>query len=476
MRAAVWMGFLIGCLGVGTPRPARAAAEECTVVVASGDTLSRIASRHGVSERALVATNPALRKNPDMLRIGQKIDVCAAKAAKKAAARPSPSSSSSSSSGGGGARCGRAGRIFMHEVGPGETLGRIAQQHGVTEAAVTQYNPGLREHPDRLRVGQELRICVERKRNRNHPLCNNETPLHVHQVVPGEHLGQIAGRYGVRRNDLIRLNARLRDDPNKLGVGQELRVCPNIAPRVRERIAYEVQPGDTIGAIARRYGLTPNELIRFQQGKLPNPNALREGQRLAVWVDGAIVSGFSEHDDDVGALAAGVQLPPGQHYVVKWKTGAWGTAKTIRAIQTAIAMYQRRRPGGPKIHVGDISKKGGGKFPPHLSHQHGRDVDVGYVLTGQYAHETRFRTANAGNFDVARNWALLKAFIDTNEVRYIFVDYHLQELLYNYARDHGVSEEVLDELMQYPRGRGRAHGLIRHWKGHVNHFHVRFRK
>ena len=36
--------------------------------------------------------------------------------------------------------------------------------------------------------------------------------------------------------------------------------------------------------------------------------------------------------------------------------------------------------------------------------------------------------------------------------------------------------KTLDALFQYPRGKRRSYGLIRHWRNHVNHFHVRFRE
>src|SRR5690606_15902155 len=114
------------------------------------------------------------------------------------------------------------------------------------------------------------------------------------------------------------------------------------------------------------------------------------------------VPGFGGIDDDKGVLSGGVQLPKGRHYHVKWEAASWGTATAIRAIQSAVSEYQRRMPGGPKVHIGDISKRAGGKFPPHLSHQHGRDVDIGYVLTGKYRDETRFKSANKDNLDVAR--------------------------------------------------------------------------
>ena len=447
-------------------------AKSCEIEVASGDTLSGIAAEHGVSERALIDGNPSLKKNPDLLRLGQKIDVCVAE---------EPTDDGGSKSSPKKEKLGKpcaGGRLTAHTVESGETLGRIAQTYGVDESAITHYNRTLRDDPNKLQVGQEIDVCVAERgvgSAKKSKLCDFVTPLHTHTVVPGEHLGQIAGRYGVRKRDLVKLNSKLGKNPDLLSVGQSLRVCPVIAPRERTKISYTVQPGDNLGKIAETYGLTPRELERFQQGRLENPNALRDGQKLTVWVDGGVVDGFARIDTDKGSLKAGVQLPPGKHYVVKWEAGAWGTANSIRVIQSAVASYKRKMPGGPKVHIGDISRRGGGKFRPHLSHQHGRDVDIGYVLRGKYAHEERFRSASEDNLDVARTWTLIKAFVDSDEVTYIFMDYRIQKLLYEYAKDHGYNEDTLDELFQYPRGRGRTHGLIRHWKGHVNHFHVRFR-
>lgn len=182
-----------------------------------------------------------------------------------------------------------------------------------------------------------------------------------------------------------------------------------------------------------------------------------------------------EPDDFVGVLAQGLQLPPGLHYIIKRPDNAWGTPHTIRRIQDAVRRYHDvAGAGGPKIHVGDISRKGGGAFPPHLSHRHGRDVDVGYVLRGPEADDTLFRSAGRHNLDVARTWALLDGFLATDAIHYVFMDHGLQKLLYEHALAAGVSAERLERVFQYPRGRHAASGLVRHWRGHVNHFHVRF--
>lgn len=183
-----------------------------------------------------------------------------------------------------------------------------------------------------------------------------------------------------------------------------------------------------------------------------------------------------EPDDFVGVLTQGLQLPEGVHYVVKRPDHAYGTPRTIRAIQDSIRAYHQAVAGGPKIHVGDISKRGGGQFSPHLSHRNGRDVDVGYVLLGEEADEVRFRQAGAQNLDLGRSWALLQGFLGAGEAHYVFLDYGLQGLLYQQAVREGVGPERLAEVFQYPRGRGAPHGIVRHWRGHGNHFHVRFRE
>jgi LysM repeat protein len=460
---SVLLALLLGLSVAGTARNV-VAADDCTYVVKKGDILSRVAHRHGLSEKALVAANPELRKNPDLLRPGQKLDVCAARSDSKTSKKRGPRS------------CGRGGSLIEHEVAKGDTLARLARKYGVKEAAIVKRNAALKGNPNLMRVGQTLTICADQRRTRNSAVCDYETPLHRHVVVPGEHLGQIAGSYGVRRRDLVRLNPGLKKNPNVLRVGQRLGVCPDIAPRERHRLTHSVQRGETLSSIARKYDLTTRELERYQRGNLKNPNSLRPGQQLVVWVQGDVLSGFANVDRDSGVLRNGVQLPPGRHYHIKWKAASWGTAYTVRALQKGIASYKRRMPGGPKVHVGDLSKRGGGPFPPHKSHQHGRDVDIGYVLRGSLANETRFRTAGRSNLDVPRTWMLVKSLIDTNAVSHVFMDHRIQKLLYDHAKKQGVREEVLDELLQYPRGPRRGHGIIRHWKGHTNHFHVRFRR
>ena len=318
-----------------------------------------------------------------------------------------------------------------------------------------------------------------------HPDCDHRMPLYEHVVEAGEHLGAIAGRYGVRRRDLLALNSEL-SNPDLIRPGQAIRVCPEIYPRVRKEVVYEVRPGDTLSEIAQAHGLSVKELIAFQGGQLRDPNHVRVGQTLKFEVDGGLVEAFLPPPKTAKRSTVGTKskrpvarvdtrLEATADIYIKRPHLAFGTAKTVSLIEKAIARYKKKVGRAPKVHVGDISKRGGGALHPHVSHNSGRDVDIGYVLTGDHANRTRFSGVNRDNLDVPRTWALVKSFLDTHEVLYIFMDYSLQKTLYDYARSQGVSEYELDELFQYPRGRGRSHGIVRHWPSHKHHFHVRFR-
>lgn len=427
-----------------------------THTVKRGETLSAIASAHDLSVTDMLKDNPDL--SPDFVREGQELELCIPR--RKPVRRQ---------------RCAGGNYLHEHKVASGDNLASIQSRYGVSEQDLLRRNPELRKDKDSLRAGENVTVCTSIARINGSRACGYRTPLHRHEVVPGEWLAEIANRYGVRQKDIIRLNASLRRNPDYLRPGQRLRVCPEIAPRSRERLRHTVQKGETMVSIAQSYDLHPQQLIRFQDGRLDNPDALRIGQTLIVWRDGGIVPGFVDQDENDGALDGGVQLPPGQHYVMKSRNLAWGKATTIQRIQSAVAKYaQRCRGRGPTVRIGDISRKGGGRFPPHKSHRTGEDVDVGYALKGAAAEGHRFKTATKSNFDAAHTWQLVKSFLDTGQVRYIFMDYRIQGWLYDYAKSQRVRQSMLDELFQYPRGKRRTRGIIRNDPGHDDHFHVRF--
>ncbi len=306
-------------------------------------------------------------------------------------------------------------------------------------------------------------------------VCAYRSPVYLHEVEAGEHLGLIAGRYGVFRKDLIELNPEL-ENPDHIRPGQQVKVCPEIPPRELERFTHRVEAGEHLSSIAAKYELEIEALIEMQGEKLRDPNNIWVGQELVIEREGPIVSGFEPEPPKRGRLSTAVHLDAGEGYVLRRPHLAYGTPSTIRNIEKVLARYRKRADGGPAVRIGDISKQSGGPLSGHLSHREGVDVDVGLVHKGAAAKSVRFVSATEGNLDLRRTWILVHEFLRTGQVRYIFLDYGVQKQLYEYARAHGVSKMQLDAWFQYPRGKGRGHGIIRHWRHHDDHLHVRFRR
>ncbi|MSU61163.1 MAG: LysM peptidoglycan-binding domain-containing protein [Pedosphaera sp.] len=126
--------------------PATTAGEAREHSIARGDTLAKIAKANQVSIGELNTANPGL--DPRKLKIGQKLKIPASTKA------PSPS-------GGGigftepGKHEPAAGAASVHQVKAGETLTKIAKQHGVSVKAMRSAN-GLKT--DQLHVNQKLKI------------------------------------------------------------------------------------------------------------------------------------------------------------------------------------------------------------------------------------------------------------------------------------------------------------------------------
>lgn len=111
-----------------------------------------------------------------------------------------------------------------------------------------------------------------------------EGSFFIYTVVTGDYLAGIAARYNTTTEAIVALNAMT--DPDALVVGQQLKI-PGTAPAgtgttttTGNTSVYVVQGGDTLAAIARRFGTTVTELV--QLNNLANPDSLAIGQQLKV--------------------------------------------------------------------------------------------------------------------------------------------------------------------------------------------------
>lgn len=118
-------------------------------------------------------------------------------------------------------------------------------------------------------------------------------------VRSGDSLSAIAARYGVSTATLISANG-MGNDPNRLAVGQVLRIPAGNAPVANTTPAYPVTAsqttvpstssyrmytvaqGDTLSGIARRHGVTVTAIMTLNGMSLNQANSLRIGQNIKL--------------------------------------------------------------------------------------------------------------------------------------------------------------------------------------------------
>ncbi|MGH7536525.1 MAG: LysM peptidoglycan-binding domain-containing protein, partial [Gemmatimonadales bacterium] len=175
--------------------------------IVRGETLSGIAQRYHVSLRYLSEANPKLKGRK--LRPGQRVIVPTGGALSTSVARriADPVVPAGTSPSG------------WHRVWRGETLSQIAQEYGVSQGDLRQWNQLA---GDQIRAGQRLRVAppMARKAKDASPTATGDRRTHV--VRRGETLTGLARRYGVSVQALRKANGL--SDRDTLKAGAAIRI------------------------------------------------------------------------------------------------------------------------------------------------------------------------------------------------------------------------------------------------------------
>jgi membrane-bound lytic murein transglycosylase D len=225
--------------------------------VRRGETLASIASKYHVPVTQIVRYNRI--RNANRIYVGQDLVIPGPGDASGGAPPDSASGKGSSSSKASASRS-KTGTKTSHVVKRGESLDAIAQKYKVSRNELIAWNKI--KNPDLVQVGQKL------------VLYGVTVPVKELTVIVrrGDTLSELASKHGVLVADLRRWN-HLKTDA--IRVDQKLTLYSGGSGW----IVYTVKRGDSLGAIATRYGCSVSELQNWNGVR---GSTIHPGQSLKI--------------------------------------------------------------------------------------------------------------------------------------------------------------------------------------------------
>ncbi|MDR1570463.1 MAG: LysM peptidoglycan-binding domain-containing protein [Oscillospiraceae bacterium] len=231
------------------PAPSPTKCSGTKYIVQKGDTFFLLAQKNGVDLTDLLAANPGV--NPEKLEVGAAICI-----PKKPDDKPVDKPCNG----------------VRYAVQKGDTFYAVAQWNNIDLADLLAANPGV--NPEKLEVGQV--ICVPLKSGESTPGCNGN----IYEVQKGDTLFAIAKRNSIPINDLLVANPGI--VPEKMSAGQAICIPGGggVSPFCANGAPYSIRKGDTLYAIAIRFGIPLARVLEANPDI--NPEKLIEGDLICL--------------------------------------------------------------------------------------------------------------------------------------------------------------------------------------------------
>ncbi|MFR0583178.1 LysM peptidoglycan-binding domain-containing protein [Limosilactobacillus mucosae] len=243
--------------------------------VQSGDTLSGIALKFSTTSSKLAQLNSI--SNPNLIYVGQKLLVSQSSTSSSNSSNQSNSSSSSTTT--------DSATAASYTVKSGDTLSSIATQHNTTVNQIVSLNS--LSNPNLIYVGQVLKLKNSQTTDSSSSTSTAATTAGTYTVKAGDTLSGIASRFSTSSSTLASLNSI--SNPNLIYVGQVLKVSAgatnssstsSASNTATTASSYTVKSGDTLSAIAAKYGTTYQALA--SANSISNPNDIYVGQVIKL--------------------------------------------------------------------------------------------------------------------------------------------------------------------------------------------------
>jgi LysM repeat protein len=164
---------------------------------------------------------------------------------------------------------------YIHIVKKGETSYSISKAYGITVEELSDQNPSSSRG---IKEGQSLRIPVVDNPVRPQPQIRmfqtqrDETKYNYHKLSSGDTVYSLAKKYGVSEDEIIRSNPGV--EINKLPVGAEIaipkrqfiNISQNLNVPEKGFFNHKVVEGESISSIAEKYGISVRDIRRENRG------------------------------------------------------------------------------------------------------------------------------------------------------------------------------------------------------------------
>ena len=234
--------------------PAVTPAVDNVYVIQSGDSLSKIAARHGVKTAELAELNNI--SDPNKIRIGQKLVLPAyAKASTSAPKAPAAEKKAPAAKA-------EVAADGIYVVKNGDALSKIAKAHGVKQSEIMALNNIT--DPNKIRIGQKLKMPVAgaaAAAPEAAPAAAPKAPKAESKKVSEKKAEEVVAA------------------PAPLAAVAEA-VAPVAAEVPADAIPYTVNPNDTVESLAMLFGVNA-EAIRALNGLAGNAQ-LQPGQSILI--------------------------------------------------------------------------------------------------------------------------------------------------------------------------------------------------
>lgn len=132
---------------------------------------------------------------------------------------------------------------------------------------------------NRILSGKKLEFFVGKKEApKPKPQPKQDADAYMHVVKSGDTLSEIAAKYGLTVDYLVRLNQI--ENKNLIYVGQRIKLKGTAPESKTQNVYHTVKSGDTLSEIAKKYNTSVSQLVAWN--KIKNPNLIYPGQKFRV--------------------------------------------------------------------------------------------------------------------------------------------------------------------------------------------------